>query len=423
MSIHYQRGGIDLNLSDSEIADAFKSVLAKLGAKKKVLALPPDMTRANSKSGPLLKAAYDHYGKALTDVMPALGTHFPMTSAQIQAMYPGVPESLFRPHDWRNDVVTLGEVDAAYVKEVTGGIYEKPWPCQLNKMIVKGGHDLILSIGQVVPHEVVGMANYTKNLFVGTGGASGINESHFIGAAYGMERMMGRSDTPVRRILNEGFDRFCRKMPFLFALTVVGSDGKGGLATRGLFIGDHHDCFEAAAKLSLQVNFILLDEQPKKVVCWLDPHEFHSTWLGNKAVYRTRMAIADQGELIVLAPAVKTFGEDPAIDVLIRKYGYRPSATVMKMVKDNADIRDNLSAAAHLIHGSSENRFTVRYCPGVLTRAEIEQVGYTWGDLATMKAKYDPAKLKDGWNTVAGERIYYISNPAMGLWAWKGRFA
>ena len=101
------------------------------------------------------------------------------------------------------------------------------------------------------------MANYTKNIFVGTGGTAGINESHFIGAAYGMERMMGRADTPVRRLLNEGLDRFCSHLPFLFVLTVIGSDGNGGLITRGLFIGDHHDVFEAAAELSLQVNLQL----------------------------------------------------------------------------------------------------------------------------------------------------------------------
>jgi hypothetical protein len=144
--------------------------------------------------------------------------------------------------------------------------------------------------------------------------------------------------------------------------------------------------------------------------------------LGNKAIYRTRMAIADEGELIVLAPAVKTFGEDPEIDRLIRQYGYRTTPEIMRFMNENQDLRNNLSAAAHLIHGSSEGRFTIVYCPGELTRDEIEGVGYQYAELCDVQQRYDPAHLVDGWNTMpAGERIYYISNPALGLWAHRSR--
>jgi hypothetical protein len=265
------------------------------------------------------------------------------------------------------------------------------------------------------------MANYNKNIFVGTGGQKGINESHFIGAAYGMERMMGRADTPLRRILNHAQETFCGHLPLVFVLTVVGTNDDGQLVTRGLFIGDDHECFTRAAELSVQVNFEVLDEEMHKVVVYLDPEEFHSTWLGNKAIYRTRMAIADGGELIVLAPAVKTFGEDEEIDRLIRKYGYRTTPEIMQFVDQQDELRNNLSAAAHLIHGSSENRFTVTYCPGELMREEIEGVGYEFGKLTEMQSRYDPAKLKEGWNDIGGERVYYISNPALGLWAHRDR--
>lgn len=415
-------GSPDTVLTDADLHHHLVSYLEQLGPKEKVLAVPPDFTRLNSKAGPLTCSAYEFYGEAMTDVMPALGTHVPMPRWQLDRMYPTIPKSLIRPHDWRNDVVTVGEVPADFVSEVTEGIYTKAWPAQMNRLLWEGGHDLILSIGQVVPHEVIGMANYTKNIFVGTGGEKGINESHFIGAAYGMERMMGRADTPLRRILNEAADRFCQHLPILYVLTVVGPDGSGGLVTRGLFIGDTHDIFEQAAALSLEVNFTLLDEAPKKMVVYLDPEEFHSTWLGNKSIYRTRMAIADEGELIVLAPEVETFGEDPEIDRLIRKYGYRTSEEVMRFVEENPELQDNLSAAAHLIHGSPENRFTVTYCPGKLTREETESVGYHYADLAEMSAKYPIAELKDGWNERNGERFYYISNPALGLWAERSRF-
>ncbi len=421
MTLFFATGSPTTELSDVDLQQGLFAALDKLGTRSKVIALPPDFTRFNSRAGQLTCSIHDYYGEQLVDVMPALGTHVPMPDWQLERMFPSVPKSLVREHHWRDDVLTIGEVPSEFVSQATDGIWDRPWPAQLNKLIWQGGHDLILSIGQVVPHEVIGMANYNKNIFVGTGGQQGINESHFIGAAYGMERMMGRADTPLRRILNYAQDQFCGHLPLVYVLTVVGTNDAGELVTRGLFIGDDHECFEKAAALSVEVNFKVLDEEMHKVVVYLDPEEFHSTWLGNKSIYRTRMAIADGGELVVLAPAVKTFGEDPEIDRLIRKYGYRTTPEVMDFVENNDDLKNNLSAAAHLIHGSSEQRFKVTYCPGELTQAEVEGVGYSYAGLDEMQAKYDPSKLKDGWNDVQGERIYYISNPALGLWAHRSR--
>jgi nickel-dependent lactate racemase len=350
-----------------------------------------------------------------------------MTSEQIAHMFGKTPQGLFRVHDWRNDVITLGNVPAEFVSEVSEGAVSYPWPAQVNKLLVEGGFDLILSIGQVVPHEVVGMANYNKNIFVGTGGTEGINKSHFIGAAYGMEKMMGRADTPVRKIFNYASEKFSAHMPIVYVQTVVGVNQAGKLQTYGLFVGDDFEVFDKAAKLSLQVNFEMVDEPLKKVVVWLDPTEFKSTWLGNKSIYRTRMAIADGGELIVLAPALKEFGEDKEIDRLIRKYGYFGTPATLKATDENEELRNNLSAAAHLIHGSSEGRFSITYCPGKspgnLTREEIESVGFKWADYDVMLASYNPSVLRDGYNTLPnGEEIFYISNPALGLWAYKDRF-
>ncbi|MCL4204922.1 MAG: D-mannonate epimerase [Pirellulaceae bacterium] len=422
MTLYFAEGSTTTALTDQQLREALTACFEQLGQRRRVLALPPDFTRFNSRGGLLTCMTYDYFGDRLVDVMPALGTHVPMPPWQLEKMFPGLPTSLIRPHRWREDVVTIGHVPADYVTEVTDGIWTKPWPAQLNKLIWEGGHDLILSIGQVVPHEVIGMANYNKNIFVGTGGSQGINESHFIGAAYGMERMMGRADTPLRRILNYAQDHFCRHLPLVYVLTVVGSDGAGGLVTRGLFVGDDQECFERAAELSVQVNFTVVEEPFRKVVVYLDPEEFHSTWLGNKSIYRTRMAIDDGGELIVLAPAVQTFGEDQQIDRLIRKYGYRTTPEIMQFMQENEDLQQNLSAAAHLIHGSSENRFRITYCPGQLDRSEIEGVGYQYGDLQEMLRRYDPERLTDGWNTMDdGQRIYYISNPALGLWAHASR--
>jgi nickel-dependent lactate racemase len=424
MAVYFAEGSVHSDLTPEQLRTALWKTFHQLGPREKVIALPPDFTRANSMAGRLTCLTYEYFAARLTDVMPALGTHAPMPAWQLDRMFPGLPHGLVRVHDWRNDVVTIGEVPADFVAGVTEGIYRKPWPAQLNRLVWQGGHDLIISLGQVVPHEVIGMANYNKNLFVGAGGAAGINESHFLGAAYGMERMMGRADTPLRRILNYAQDKFCAHLPLLFVLTVVGPRADGSLAVRGLYVGDDVECFERAAALAVEVNFTVLDEQPRKIVVALDAEEFHSTWLGNKAVYRTRMAIADRGELVVLAPGVESFGEDPEIDRLIRKYGYRTTPEIMQFVEQHDDLRQNLSAAAHLIHGSSEGRFQVTYCPGKLSREEIEGVGYGFGELAAMQARYRPETLRDGWNTAAdGERFYFIGNPALGLWAYRGRLA
>ena len=389
-----------------------------------MLAVPPDFTRYHSFAGLLTRMAYEYYGKQLTDILPALGTHSPMTAAQIDEMFSGVPETLFRVHRWKDDLVTLGEVPAAFLQEVSEGKVSYPWPAQVNKLLVDGGFDLILSIGQVVPHEVIGMANYNKNIFIGTGGREGINRSHYLGAVYGMEQIMGRADTPVRRVLNYASEHFASALPIVYVLTVVGRKDDGTLAVRGLFIGDDEACFLKACELSLAVNFEVLSEPLDKVVVYLDPREYKSTWLGNKSIYRTRMAIADGGELVVLAPGLKEFGEDARIDQLIRKYGYLTTPEILEAVDRNEDLRDNLSAAAHLIHGSSENRFTITYCPGSLSRKEIESVNFNYADLNEMLQKYSPQALHDGLNTLPnGEHIFYISNPALGLWAYKGKLS
>jgi nickel-dependent lactate racemase len=426
--IYYEIGSADIELGKEELKKGLYEALDKLGAKKRVLALPPDYTRLPSRAGELTEFAWKYYGDTLTDVLPALGTHTPMTAGQISHMFGEMPSSLIREHDWRNDVVTVGIVPAEYVKEVSEGAVDFPWPAQVNKLLLEKDFDLILSIGQVVPHEVVGMANYNKNIFVGTGGVEGINKSHFVGASYGMERMMGHADTPVRKIFNYASENFINNLPIVYVQTVVGLDKSDGkVKTRGLFIGDDFEVFTKAAKLSLEVNFDMLDKPLKKVVVYLDPTEFKSTWLGNKSIYRTRMAIDDNGELIIIAPALKEFGEDKEIDRLIRKYGYFGTPATLKACEENEELRNNLSAAAHLIHGSSEGRFNITYCPGKsqgnLTRQEVESVGFKSDDIDEVVSKYNPEKLRDGYNIMPdGEEIYYISNPALGLWAYRERF-
>ena len=422
MSLYCAQGGPDCELTSSELRELLFAALEQLGNHRKVLAIPPDQTRTASRAGELTRYAWNYYGECLGAVLPALGTHKAMLADRIAAMFGDVPQSLFHAHRWRQDVETIGIVPAEFIQEQSEGKLHYEWPAQVNRLVLRGGFDLILSIGQVVPHEVIGMANYNKNILVGTGGPDSINRSHYLGAVYGMERIMGRADNPVRRVLNYAASHFLRDLPIVYVLTVVARNAAGATVVRGLFIGDNEECFQRAAELSFRVNFVLMPNPIRKAVVYLDPQEFHSTWLGNKAIYRTRMALEDGGELIVLAPGVREFGEDRGIDNLIRKYGYHGTEATLQMVKNNDDLAADLSAAAHLIHGSSEGRFRITWCPGHLTREEVEQAGFEYGELGQMLQLYDPKKLQHGWNCVQREEVYFIENPGLGLWASRDRF-
>jgi nickel-dependent lactate racemase len=427
---YFAEGSEDTVIDKAQAAELVDAMLEQLGPLRRVLIVPPDYTRARSYAGELTVVLYERLeGRAHVEIMPALGTHAPMTADEIDAMFPGIAHEVFRVHDWRRDLVRLGEVPGEFVREVSDGKLDYPIACEVNRLLVEGEWDRIISVGQLVPHEVAGIANQNKNVFIGAGGADTINKTHFLGAAYGMERMMGRADTPVRRVLDYMTEQFGGELPIAYVLTVRArdtsreTDPSGRLVTRGLFGGDDAACFARGAELCRRVNVDLLDEPIAKAVVYLDAGEFKSTWLGNKAIYRTRMAMADGGELIILAPGVREFGEDAQIDRLIRMHGYRGTPRTLEAVGLSDELAANLSAAAHLIHGSSEGRFTITYCPGHLSRDAIEGVGFRYANLDEMMKRYDPQRLRDGYNTLPdGERVFFVSNPGLGLWALRSQF-
>lgn len=414
----------DAGLTKEEIKSA---LLKSLDGKnlKKVLILPPDFTRFHSGAGYITNVYYH----ALTekdvkvDIMPALGTHVAMTEAQWNAMFGDIPFERMLVHKWRTDVVKLGEIPADFLSEITDGLWDEPVWAEVNRLVMDRSYDLIISPGQVVPHEVIGMANHSKNLFVGVGGSEMINKSHMIGAVYGMERMMGKDHTPVRRMFDYGMEHFLNDRPILFVLTVTTAP-EGNIHTHGIFIGEGRECLTNAVKLAQQKNIDFVEHGLKKCVVYLDPEEFQSTWLGNKAVYRTRMAMADGGELIILAPGVERFGEDEQVDGLIRKYGYKGRLKTLEEFKkpENTDLRENMGAAAHLIHGSSDGRFTITYAVKNISKEEITSVGFNAADYDELAEKYNPDRLQYGYNEVDGEEIYYIPNPALGLWINREKF-
>ena len=420
----FKTASVEEGLTPEEIKAALLESLEGRTVKH-ALILPPDFTRFHSNAGYITNVYYHALTErgATVDILPALGTHVPVTPEQSAAMYGDVPYERLIPHNWRTDVVRLGEVPAEFLEEVTEGIWHDPVSVEVNRLVMDEKYDLIISPGQVVPHEVIGMANHAKNIFVGVGGSDMINKSHMVGAVYGMERMMGKDHTPVRKVFDYGMEHFLNKRPILFALTVTTAPG-GKIRTHGLFIGEGRKCLEEAVKLAQEKNIDFVETGIKKCVVSLDPSEFHSTWLGNKAVYRTRMAMADGGELIILAPGIVRFGEDDLVDELIRKYGYRGRIRILEEFNkpENQDLRDNMGAAAHLIHGSSDDRFTITYAVEKITQEEIAGVGFRPASYQEMVKKYDPTKLNYGYNTVDGEEIYFIPNPALGLWINREKF-
>jgi nickel-dependent lactate racemase len=386
---------------------------------RRVLLLPPDLTRAHSGAGWITETIYNLLAKTCdVHVIPTLGQHVPHTEAENKWMFGSIPHAKIHAHDWRNGVVHVGTIPASRVAESTGGKADWEIPVDLNRSLMEEPWDLIINIGHVVPHEVLGFANHNKNYFIGLGGKETICASHIAAGVYGIENNLGNLITPLRACYNWAEDQFLGRLPDVYFQVVMKRDAQNKLVHTGVFVGDDLETYLQAARLSREVNIITFDKPVKKIVAHMQGDEFRSTWVANKAVYRTRMAMADGGELLIIAPGLERFGEQPDVDALIRKYGYAPTKEVLELYKQNADMQDLAHGTAHLIHGTSEGRFTIRYAPGHLSRADIEQVKFAYADINETLKRYPMDKLKEGWNTMPdGEEIFYISTPSAGLWS------
>ena len=390
---------------------------------KRVLLLPPDITRAHSGAGRLTEMLYRHFA---TDsevfVIPTLGQHVPHTPEQNQRMFGAIPDERILDHDWRGGCVKLGEVPADFVRQSSGGAADWPIPVVLNRILMEGGWDLVIHVGHVVPHEVLGFANHNKNYFIGLGGKEMICAAHMAAASYGIENNLGTLITPVRACFNKAEEDFLGDIPDLYMQIVMGRDDEGKLVHTGLYVGDDQETYLEAAKQSRDENITVFDEPIPRIACVMQADEFASTWVANKAIYRTRMAIADGGELIIIAPGLERFGEQPEVEAIIRRFGYAGTPKVMKHYRRSAELQDFAHATAHLIHGSSEGRFSITYAPGHLDREDIESVGFRYADLDATLAKYPPDRMREGWNDlVDGERVFFIPTPSAGLWSTRER--
>ncbi len=385
---------------------------------KKVLLLPPDITRAHSGAGWIAEEFYRLLSaEADVHVIPTLGQHLPHTREQNRRMFGSIPEEKIHVHDWKEGVKTIGSVSSGFVREISRGKADWEIPVSVNRMLLEEKWDMIINIGHIVPHEVLGFANHNKNYFIGLGGKPMICASHMMAACCGIENNLGRLVTPLRACYNKAEEECLSELPDFYFEVVMAYNEEGKLEHAGVFVGDDLDTYMAAATLSRSLNITAVPPL-KKVVAVMQGDEFYSTWVANKAIYRTRMAMADGGELLIIAPGLKRFGEQPEVDRLIRTYGYSGTENIMKLWKKEPMLQDLTHATAHLIHGSSEGRFKITYAPGYLTREEIEGVCFQYADLNETLKRYQPDKLRNGFNTMPdGEEIYYISTPSAGLWS------
>ncbi len=408
------------SLNEAEIRGAVARLIAEARSRsgrelKRVLLLPPDLTRAHSGAGKITEMLYQALPDADVMVIPTLGQHLPHTAEENRWMFGSIPNQRILAHDWRGGCTPVGTIPASLVAETTGGAADWPIPVLLNATLMNNSWDLIVNIGHVVPHEVLGFANHNKNYFIGLGGKDTICAAHIAAAVYGIENNLGCLQTPLRACFNWAEREMLGHLNDVYMQIVMRRDEQNRLVTCGIYVGDDLETYLQAARRSSQENISTFERPIRKVVAVMQGDEFHSTWVANKAVYRTRMVIADGGELLILAPGLKRFGEQPDVDALIRRYGYRGTPNILANYRTQADMQAIPHAVAHLIHGSSEGRFTIRYAPGYLSRHEIESVGYEWADLGAMQERY--RHMREGWNTMpGGEEVFYISTPSAGLW-------
>jgi nickel-dependent lactate racemase len=387
---------------------------------KRVLLLPPDLTRAHSGAGKITEMLYEmlHGGLAGCEVavIPTLGQHRPHTEEENRWMFGSIPHEKIFAHDWRGGCTRVGTIPAAMVAETTGGVADWEIPIDLNTKLMTEPWDLVINIGHVVPHEVLGFANHNKNYFIGLGGKRTICAAHIAAAVYGIENNLGCLITPLRACFNWAEKKYLGHLPDVYLQIVMRRDAEEKLVTSGIYVGDDLETYLAAARTSGKQNITTFDKPVRKIVAVMQADEFRSTWVANKAVYRTRMALADGGELLVIAPGLERLGE------LIRKYGYTGTPRILSLYKTEPELQELAHATAHLIHGSSEGRFTIRYAPGHLSRQEIEGVGYEYADLREVQERYAPERMVEGWNTMPdGEEMFYISTPSAGLWATRAK--
>jgi nickel-dependent lactate racemase len=349
------RGGPGLALSDHELRRIVEQALAEVPRGARVLAIIPDKTRDDNTHllFPIAENALAARGVTKFDGLVAQGTHPPMTEAQKRAKVGAIGEGhgllgqIF-DHEWDRPeaLVTLGRLNAGRVGQLTGGLLQEPVDVRINALLARGVYDLILVFGGTVPHEVAGFAGGAKYFFPGVGGPELTHLTHWLGALATIEKVIGRVDTPTRRVIEAAAEFI--PAPVISFTSVNTRDGNG-LRTDALFAGDIKDSLRRAAEVSKQVHIKYTGRKYRRVVALLEKH-YDELWVGGKASYKLGSVIEEGGELIIYAPSLTKISETHGR--LIEKYGYAPLEQVREMVEWSDELRANLCVAAHLAHVS-----------------------------------------------------------------------
>ncbi len=337
--------GLDL----STLTEIVHQALDVIQPGERVLAIIPDKTRDDNTHQlfPVASEFLNKRGVALFDALVAQGTHPPMSESQKLSKIGGAGFSgqLF-DHRWDQpeELITLGELSAETVSDLTDGLISQAVPVSLNKLLAPGIYDTVIVFGATVPHEVAGFAGGAKYFFPGVAGPELTHTTHWLGALAGIENIIGRVDTPTRRLIEAATDLVPAR---IISLNTVVSRNDGELVTYALFAGDIREAFRRATEVSRRVHIRYTDRKYKRVVALLDPH-YDELWVGGKASYKLGAIIEEGGELIIYAPHLTKLSETHG--ALIEKYGYAPLESVRDMLGVSPELRENLCIAAHLAH-------------------------------------------------------------------------
>ena len=351
------RGAPELDLSSEELRAIVEQSLACIGPGARVLAIIPDKTRDDNTDTLFPAAAEILAAKSVAqfDALVAQGTHMPMSDGEKRAKI-GLREGDSAPalgqiydHRWNSpeELVTIGELSAARVSELTGGLINDAIKVNLNRLLAPGTYDTVLIFGATAPHEVAGFAGGAKYFFPGVAGPDLTHATHWLGALASIERVIGRVETPTRHMIEAAADFIPAHIISLNS--VVTRTDEERLRTHALFCGDFREAFRRAAVVSRHVHIKYTGRKYKRVVALLDEH-YDELWVGGKASYKLGSVIEEGGELIIYAPHLRAISETHGL--LIEKYGYAPLDRVREMVALSTELQANLAVAAHLAHVS-----------------------------------------------------------------------
>jgi len=365
-------------LAPAELRQIVRDTLRSVLPGSRVLAVISDRTRDDNTDllFPMISQELAAIGAASLDGLVAQGTHPAMSDADKRAKIgAGRAElpllgSIFDHHwDTPSELVTLGSLSKSQVSLLTEGLMADDVPVRLNARLAPGRYDRILVVGATVPHEVAGFAGGAKYFFPGVAGPELTHFTHWLGALAAIENVIGRVETPTRRVIEAAADRV--RTPVI-AFTSVSTRDASGLHTHALFAGGLRETVRQAAAVSAQAHIRYVGRRYRRVIALLDEH-YDEMWVGGKASYKLGGIIENGGELVIYAPHLT--GISTTHGAMIEKYGYAPLEQVREMVEGSDELRANLCVAAHLAHvsygsrvgegGRIEPRFRIALASGV----------------------------------------------------------